>query len=146
MCVKGWMTAPAAMAALLDHAVRADLHAVAQHHLPSKTQPTSISTSAARAARRAGRSAPGRAGARRLHQRVGLLRAGGGAPDRPAAAGLLTPSTSASSGGWVATTGSAFGHRHGDDVGQVVLALGVVVVQSATASGERRVGAAIMPV
>ena len=40
----------------------------------------------------------------------------------------------------------AFGHRHRDDVGQVVLALCVVVLQRHHPARERAVGAAIMPV
>ena len=59
----------------------------------------------------------------------------------------FTPSTSASVGAITALTAHAVAHGHHDDVGQVVLALRVVVLQRGEpARAARCAGAAISPV
>jgi hypothetical protein len=128
-----------------DHAVRADLHLVTQHHLAFKDAVDVDGHVLAALHARAGRSGPDRPGARRLPSGVGLL-ALVAALQVGQLQRVLTPSTSASLAAWVATTAQALGHGHGDDVGQVVLALGVVVVQLDSQRRRRAVGAAIMPV
>ena len=143
MWVYGWIIAPAPIVALritqfaptrdvvaeldppFEDAVDVDLDIGAAHQLAAQVE-----------ARRVGQPHAG------FHQRVGLAPLHAGARARRAAFALLTPSTSTGSRGCVATTGDAVvdgGHR--DDVGQVVLALRVVVAQGGEPALQRRASA-----
>ena len=103
--------------------------------VPSKMQPTSISTSLPQTQLAAQvEAAPDRRGARRRPSAAPPRRAGSAARGRRAASALLTPSTSVSPLARDADDLDALGDRERDDVGQVVLAGGVVVAQAQRAS------------
>jgi hypothetical protein len=73
MCVKGWITAPAADAGVADHAVRADAHAVAQRDRAFEDA-ADVDLDVAAAAQRAAQVEARRVGQAHagLHQRLGL--------------------------------------------------------------------------
>ena len=140
MWVKGWITAPAAISASRITQFAPMRTPSPRLTRPSKTQLTSISTSLPhsswpRTSSRAG-------SARRTPASISAS-----APARwkrrsrsASCTGLLTPSTSVSLSGWRGHHRHALGHGHGDDVGQVVLALRVVVLQRGDPALQRRGG------
>jgi hypothetical protein len=129
-----------------DHAVGADAHAIAQADAAFEDA-VDVDLDLAAAQQLAAHVQPRRVGQAHagLHQRLGA-----GALEAALQVGQLHGAVDTQHFGLVVGLGGhhrhAFGHGHGDDIGQVVLALRVVVLQGPTQRFSAAVGAAIMPV
>ena len=146
-CENGAITVPAPIFTFVEHAVRADLRAIARCTTsPSKTQSTSIDTSRPQSSCRARRCARDRRSTRRCAAARRPRAAAARARARRAARLIVDAQASSGSPTDSRDDGDAVGDRHGDDVGQVVLALRVVHWSGARASARARGRRRDMPV
>ena len=148
MWQNGLIARPAPMRGIAHHAVRADRRRRRQRHVALE-HAADVDRDVASA-----REAAAHVDARRVGQRDALLQqprrrgcAGGCARARASCALLLTPRVSHTASGCADTDRHAVGDGARDDVGQVILALRIVVATASPASCcSRAVGATMMPV